>query len=360
MWRAALAVIAALGTLGCSIQNPVASRPSSAASVSRVAASPGTTPGASPYCPGLEPNHPLVIEWLGANATETVVRDVQDPFHGVTLCVLPPGAPRFVTGTKVALLAPGNFTLLDLISGIQTTVLTYAHNDGAVAAQDWSSDGQVFAYGRLTSDSGSIVFHIIAGGADRVVTTRSMPVPFAAAVARIEFSPNYQYIALGTPASVQVRRLDGALVFSSSGTGQLTWAGETPKLYFQGPSGVETWDASHGAAPTPIRSWNQPIASPGRRWLAYGVPGGYPGGLRIFDTSTGTDRSLGNAGDPAWVTSTLLRYTDFVSCSTPVPPQIGRPEGVTRPVIYDSADGSKTVTIPAFVFASWPRGTPAW
>jgi hypothetical protein len=374
MSRLAVTLLVATSCLlavACDRPPPTPVNTSASASASQ-SSSPTTTPTPSPttsssaaYCPGLHPGHALLIESLGYQFQSVVIRDVQDPNHGVTLCQLP-GPARFVSGTEVAILEPGVFTLFDLITGAQTNLLLYSHNDGPVLTEDWSSDGQVFAYGRLTPGSGAIAFHVVVAGADRVLATVTAP-NLGIGTARVEFSPDDQYVALGTPASasngdgaaVQVRRLDGSLVFSSGGNGQLTWAGESPRLYFQGPSSVEMWDALNGASLLPIAQWTSPIHAAGGRWLAYLVPGGYPDRLRLIDTRTGVDRLLGLAEEPAWVTPTLMRFTQFLSCA-PSTGAEGPPLCVTRPVVYDTSDGSTTVTVPAYVFDTWPKSTPPW
>ena len=362
-------VIGFLTSLSCQGATHSAARvsPSSSAVVSTVPQTPLASSG--PFCPGLQQGHDLLIERLGVTSDQTLLRDVTDPLHGVTICALPRAAPRFVSMTQVALLNPGTFTLLDLTSGVQTPILSYDHNSGPVLTQDWTPDGQLFAYGRLTPDGHSVVFHLVAQGTDRVLTTvqgGSMGIGDV----RVEFSPDGQYLALGAPSSqssgdgaaVQIRRRNGSLLFTSGGSAQLTWADESsPRLYFQSSSGVLAWSAGNSADPTTIAAWRLPIRSAGGRWLAYQVPGTYPEVLRILDTRTGVDRSIGHAPlSAAWVTPTLLRFDDSVSCPSPIPNAEGGNPCSTRPVIYDTSDGSKTSTVEAMVFASWPKGTPAW
>jgi hypothetical protein len=324
-------------------------------------------PAGGGFCPALAPGHPLVLAEIGGSSPVVVVRDVVDPNHGRTLCTLPPGAPRFVSATKVALWSPGDIWILDLVSGSSTQLLSYVHNDGPVVTLDWSTSGELFAYGRETSDGQSIVFHLLDAGVDRVLATVTGK-PIGVGAARIEFSPDDQYVAFGVAgsvstgdgAAVQVRRPDGTLVFSSGGTSQLTWAGEAPKLYFQGTSAVETWDPAHGPQTTPVSSWLFPIRSPGGRWLAYGAPAAYPGKTEVMDTRDGTQRSIPTAQEVAWVTSSLIRYTDFVSCQTPGPGEGGPPKCITQEVIYDMSDGTKSATGLGHVFGTWPKSSPSW
>jgi hypothetical protein len=341
----------------------VACNPFGSTSSVHVSPSPSRTTSTA-FCRGLQPGHPLVLALLGANQDQVAVRDVVDPNHGVTLCTVSGGSPRFVSATRVAITNQSDFSIFDLVSGASTPLI---HSGQTIATFDWSSDGRLFAYGRLDDGSQSISFHLLTSTGDRVLAAVSGSV-IGVGSARIEFSPDDHYIALGAlgslssgdGASVQVRRPDGTLVFSSGGTGQLTWAGESPKLYFEGHSGVETWDATQGAVPIPVHTWRLPIRSPGGRWLAYEVPGGYPGELRVIDTRSGAERSLGNARDSAWVTSTLIRYTDFVSCASPTPGAEGPPACITQPVIYDMSDNTKSATVLDAVFGTWPKGSPVW
>jgi hypothetical protein len=304
-----------------------------------------------------------VIARLGQDASNAVVRDVQDPLHGVTLCPAPPGAPRFISGSLVGIWNPGDIYTVDLLTGARTQVLTYVHNDGPVVTLDWSSD-QSFVYGRLTKDGHSISFHIVLHGSDRIVST-VVGTGLGVGSTRAEFSPSGDYVALGAPggatsgeqASVQVRKLDGTLVFSSGGTGQLTWAGEAPKLYFESSTGVQTWDPVNGARAIPVTTWQEPRRSPGGRWLSYRTRD-YPSTVRIIDTRGGADQVIGRAtSGPEWVTASLIRFDDAVTC--PSPGALGI-LCISQSVIYDVTDATKDASAIGYVFATWPRSSPSW
>jgi hypothetical protein len=291
---------------------------------------------------------------------------VHDPLHGMTLCATPPGAPRFVSGTVIGIWNPGDISTLDLTTGARTQVLTYVHNDGPVVTLDWRPD-QSFVYGRLAQDGHSIAFHLVVRGFDRVLSTVAGSA-LGVGSTRAEFSPSGDYVALGAAgsltsgeqASVQIRKLDGTLVFSSGGTGQLTWAGESPRLYFEGTTGIEVWDPVKGAVSSPVKEWLTPSGSPGGRWLAYRTSS-YPSDIRMIDTRNGSDQLISRAtAEPEWVTASLLRFDDVVTCPSPTPGAEGGNPCTTQSVIYDLSDRTKAASALGHVFATWPRSSPSW
>ena len=355
--RCMLGVLVAAAAIGCGGPTRAASTGSPTASSS------AHTGPSSTYCPGLQPDHALVIAWLGQDTSKAVVRDVQDPLHGVTLCATPSGGPRIISGSLIGIWNPGDISTFDLLTGARTQVLTYVHNDGPVVTLDWSPD-QSFVYGRLAKDGHSITFHLVLPGSDRVLTTVTGSA-LGVGTTRAEFSPSGDYVALGAPggatagdqASVQVRKLDGTLVFSSGGTGQLTWAGESPKLYFDSGTGVQTWDPVNGARVMPVTTWQEPRRSPGGRWLSYRTRD-YPSNVRIIDTRGGADQLIGRAtSGPEWVTASLIRFDDAVTCPSP---GAAATQCVSQSVIYDLTDATKDASALGHVFATWPRSSPRW
>jgi len=319
-----------------------------------------------PYCPGFVRGHQLVVAWLTAdNSTTVFVRDVQDPTRAINLCELPEGVPRFVSATEVAIWNLGYIYKLDLETGVRSNLLNYSHEDGPVLTTDWSPTG-LFAYGRLTPDMKSIDFHLVSGASDRVLATIAGD-SLGVGSTRVEFSPNGEYLAIGAPghvssgkaASVQVRRSDGTLVFTSGGDGQLTWAGETPRLYFESTSGVKTWDAVGGVKRLAVSSWNFPSRSADGRWLTYEGPG-YPSEVRLIDTRSGQNRKVGLSERQAqWITSSRFRFDRIVSCSRPTPGAENYPCSFSS-TIYDVIAGTFRDSDISYVFATWPKGTPTW
>jgi len=262
---------------------------------------------------------------------------------------------------------PGDISTFDLETAASSNVLTYVHNDGPVLSLDWTPDRQVFAYARLAQNNRSVAFHLVSHGADHLISTIATPNGAGIGSVRVEFAPGGEYLALGAVgsvkagehASVQVRALDGTLLFSSGGTAQMTWAGGATKLYFDSTKGIETWDPSNGAKVMPEKTWQWPNRSPDGRWLAYVTPT-YPGEVRVIDTRTGDDRPVSRStSSPQWLTSTLLRFDLVVACPSPTStPREGNPCS-TKSVVYDMNGGSSDSAI-NYVFSTWPTGTPAW
>jgi len=264
---------------------------------------------------------------------------------------------------------PGEVSKFDLITAATASVLTYIHEDGPVLSMDWTPDQKLFAYARSSQNGGSVAFHLVSHESDRVVTTIATPKGAGIGTVRVEFAPGADYLAIGAVgsinrgerASVQVRALDGRLVFSSGGTAQMTWAGEPTRLYFEGTTGIESWDAVNGGKMLPEKSWQFPSRSPDGRFLAYSGST-YPPEVRVIDTRTGADRLIGHStGYPQWVTSSRLRFDLLLACPPPSSPGGDGPNPCSfKSVVYDMAGGSRTDSNVNYVFSTWPRGTPAW
>jgi hypothetical protein len=323
----------------------------------------GPTAAAASVCPGLDPTHDLVIAYLVDDQSKSVVRDVQDPDHGVTLCPLPGGSPRFITATLVGLLNTGDIFTLDLVSGARSQVLTYVHNDGPVVAWDWSPDKQSFAYARINFDAHAADFHLIRAGTDRLITTLTTPNGGGVGTVRVEYSRDGNFVAFGVfgtvasgeQSSVQIRQSDGSLLFGSAGTALFVWGGPGNTLYFDDGASIQTWTAADGRQPTSIRRWVDPVSSPDSKLLAF--QDAYQGDVSVMDTGTRQIQKLSRSyNGPRWVTSRLLKLEVVTSC--PSPGIMGA--CAFRPTIHDVATGSSSPSRLGYVFASWPRGTPTW
>jgi hypothetical protein len=333
------------------------------------AASASPTGAAGSYCPGLQVGHPLLLAWLDPPTARAVVQDLADPSLPVTLCKAPPGNVRFISPTQIVVWDPGDVSTFDLKTAASTSVLAYTHNDGPVLSMDWTVDQRLFAYARSSQDGRSVAFHLVSHESDRIITTIATPNGAGIGTVRVEFAPGADYFAIGAVgsvktgerASVQVRALDGTLVFGSDGDGQLTWAGEPTKLYFESAKGIHTWDPSNGPKVLPEKIWQFPSRSPDGRWLAY-QRAAYPAEVRTIDTRTGVDRLIAySTGYPEWVTSSRLRFDLLLACPTPPsPPREGGNPCSSKSVVYDVNGGSLSDSNINYVFSTWPRGTPAW
>jgi hypothetical protein len=309
-----------------------------------------------------------VLAWVRGDDSKLVVRDVQDPARGVSLCAAPGGSPSFISAYKLGVANTGDIFTFDLSTGTSSHILNYAHNEGPVVAWDWSPDQQLFAYGRLAQDGLSEDFHLIANGIDRLITSVVAPKSAGFGSIRVEFSPDGKYVAWGVDgsvatgdrASVQIRRADGSLVFGTAGTARLAWAGESTALYFDNGSRIQAWDPINGERTVLQASWIGPARSPDGRWLVY-HPSGYRREINLMDTRTGAVRTIGQSALlPEWVTTSLVRFDQDVPCPTPVGPARMGDACPGKSVIYDVRDGTESPSVLTHVFATWPRGTPSW
>lgn len=310
------------------------------------------------------------------------MQDVQDLNHITTLCTVPVGARRFITATTISIEFVRDVSKFDLRTGATQKVLT--HSFDPVLGSDWSFDGGLYAYAQQTTcfpaPPCTISLHLVSQGTDRILTTVDLARSPGRADIAVEFSPDGQFLAFGAPGSgnageqapVQVRRLDGSLVFSSAGTGHLTWAGVRPKLYFQADGSVESWEPGKGLTRLPQRAWLFPHRSTDGAWLAYVTSD--ISTVRLIDTWTGKDIAIGPSGGSrsvGWISATVLVYRKEVQCvasgtrsSSGI--NCGANAGVecpyqgalcSRTVAYNIADGRES-DWNQWTFGSWPRGTP--
>ncbi len=371
-WMTVLGPVAIVATAcGQGLPNPVAQHvsPASNARLSAVPTAGLLTPSPDPSipdCSAINPTHALAIVWM-SDRTTVYIRDVTDVIHPANICGFANlGAPpRFVTATTVSVATQFALYELDLKMRTRLPIADLPSSSDPhppeIVEYDVSADGMTAAYA-VWNERDAFTFHIVQGGIDKVLATVSYPPSVSRWGARVEFSPSGTYLALGASggsgtsesAPVQVRTLDGRLVFSAAGTASLTWAGSGDHLYFDSGTGIRRWDGGTTTASVISGSWIRSNASPDRLHIAYDNFAAMT--TQVLDVQSGARISLGLSGDPVFLTSRLILHTHFERCPTCV----GGPGPFkTEERIYDLSDGTDVKSSLASVFSTWPRGTPA-
>ena len=222
---------------------------------------------------------------------------------------------RFAPAGAISYLLPDSIHTLDVAGGARTV----ATSPGRVIAGFAWSDGGVLAFVAHATAVGSgsqLVIQPPAGVA------RAIPLPPASGGAppTLRFSSDGQLLllvdpALGTQNTLQVRRLDGTLVYQAAGASEATWAG-LRRLYYQDGRGVNAADLTSGATRTilPGIGWRTPDTSPDGRTVVFEGrdPVGRPC-LELLDTRTdavlpGFERD--EAAAPRFVSGTEIWFRD--------------------------------------------------
>jgi hypothetical protein len=197
---------------------------------------------------------------------------------------------RFTATGAVSYLLPDSIHTLELAGGGRTDATAAT---GVIAAYAWSGDGTLAYLAHATAMGGGS--RLVIRGALGTARTIALPPAAGGATPFLRFSPDGRLLLLVDPAltgqsSLQVRRLDGGLVFQAGAASEATWAGDG-RLYYMDASGVNAADLATGRARTilPDVHWQAPDLSPDGSSVVFELHdgGGLPR-LELLNTSTDT------------------------------------------------------------------------
>jgi hypothetical protein len=195
---------------------------------------------------------------------------------------------RFTATGAISYLLPDSIHTLGLAGGARTEATSPARVIDAFA---WSDDGALayVAHSSAPTSGSRLVIRPSRGAASAV----ALPPAVGGPTPILRFSPDGQLLllvdpALGAAGTLQVRRLDGSLLFQAAAAAEATWAGSR-RVYFMDARGVNVADLTTGMTRTilPGVRWRAPDASPDGRTLVFELAGerGVPR-LELLDTST--------------------------------------------------------------------------
>jgi hypothetical protein len=242
-----------------------------------------------------------------------------------TLTTLVPGnasEPRFAGPGRISYLLPGGVESADAAAG--SSRVEASEPALLAAGHAWSSQ-DAMAYLAYPSSShpdraGELVIRPARG---RAAATVQLP-GSAGTRAQLSFSPDGRLLLLVDSTMLQVRRLDGRLVFSPTARGgappsDAVWANDGT-LYFWDARGVNASDPITGETRTvlPGVRWYNPDASPDGRHLVFEVRDAQRlPHLHLLDTATGgmvSGFALAGASHARFISPTALWYHEETVC----------------------------------------------
>jgi hypothetical protein len=195
---------------------------------------------------------------------------------------------RFTASGAVSYLLPDSIQTLARSGGARTDALAAA---GIIAAFAWNGGGTLayLARGTAVGSGSRLVIRDPSGAA----WTVPLPPPAGAGTPSLQFSADGRLLLLvdslpGGQSALQVRRLDGSLVYLAAGASEATWGGAR-RVYFMDPRGVNVVDLSSGTTRTilPDARWRAPDTAPDSRRVVFERrDGGGRSRLELLDTST--------------------------------------------------------------------------
>ena len=391
---------------------PVASPMTSASRV--ITPSPGArssattlaSPFPSPACVHLNAARRYAIVWLSTDAagggvrpdSYVQIRDVTDPTNQINQYSMGLGGDtptRFGTSPdQIVFIGQQQAYVMRMcpITGITCTagsacfsskqpLVTFPPTQ-IVASLDLTPDGSHWAYAlvnRCTATSpcspglspGSFSYPVSIHLADalsdvEVARFTALSEPGVDTGARVEFSPDGQYLAagvsgasgVGSDYAVKIWTLSGSVVFAAKGSRQLAWVGRGDHLYFDDGTQATQWP-NGGTAMSIGGRMLTPAVSPGGQYIAFNDGVMQPNRLLMLDTLTSRVVAVPGFGSKAaFLTNSLLHFEPQVICNPSCPPYGSVMPGHMS--IYNLADGTITQSSILAIFDTWPRGNKPW
>ena len=277
----------------------------------------------------------LAVIRIGSSTTD-VVADVSNPASPVTVCTLTGGNGtwQFVDRTHLSYLAyagsdfgaaTGIFEL-ELTTN-RTSVIEQQTSAGFASGKHrWSSDGNSLTY--ILSDTSGVQWHLLNLSGDRLLASFG-PIPGRGGSfdddIYLGFSPDGTMVGLASTffgettakfgSTVQVRRLDGTLVYSTTPGTMGTW--QNAGFYFRQDDGVHLVNGASASLALSGIKWLRPAVSPNGEDLAFTTFDS--SGLPHVSTYGHNGRSGGEIpGVRAWATwinATTLWYEEERACT---------------------------------------------
>jgi len=222
---------------------------------------------------------------------------------------------QFTPTGAISYLLPDSIHTLELAGGARADATAA---NGVIAGYAWSAGGTLayVAHGTAVGAGSRLVIRDVLGAS----RTIALPPAVGGATPSLRFSPDGRLLllvdaALAGQSSLQVRRLDGDLVFQAGGASEAAWAG-SGRVYFMDGRGVNVADLASGRTRTilPDVRWRAPDTSPDGGTVVFELHdgGGLPR-LELLNTSTdavlpGFERDGGTS--PRFVSPTEVWFHD--------------------------------------------------
>jgi hypothetical protein len=191
---------------------------------------------------------------------------------------------RFAPDGATSYLLPDSIHTLDVTGGDHTVA---ASPRRIIAGYAWSEAGAL-AYVAHSAAPG-VGSQLFIRAADGIARTVPLPPATGGATPDLRFSPDGELLLLVDPAlgTLQVRRLDGGLVFEAAGASEATWA-DPERVYFMDARGVNVADLATQMTRTilPGARWTAPDTSPDGRSVVFELRDAGVAGLELLDTGT--------------------------------------------------------------------------